>query len=424
MVRERGRRPSPFEEELRDVEAMRLSPWMPGFLAPEGTYSGEYLQDHAPVEEHETVVGHAVRAMYLYCAAAEIAKPGDPLHLALERCWKNLTNKRVYVTGGIGPSEHNEGFTRDYDLPNRTAYAETCAAVGLAFWGRRMLELTGASRYADVMERAILNGALSGVSLDGTLYFYTNPLESHGEHQRVPWFGCACCPPNIARLVGSLARYAASISDEAFWLHFPAGMETEVEVHGEPVRLSIKSDYPWSGEFSLEFESDTPEDFEVRVRVPDWCESGLQVLSGQDPAQVENGYAVFRGPWRKGDRLEAGLPMTPKWLSSDSRVLDNAGRMCLARGPLIYCLEERDLGSAPQRFVSSRFEVPSVGWKPELLQGVNVLRVVGTLDPATEGEVPYRTSKGEANEEVFADLVPYFAWNNRGPNAMQVWLRS
>ncbi|RYG65862.1 glycoside hydrolase family 127 protein, partial [bacterium] len=220
LVESRGSRPSPFEAELKDPAVVALSPWGGGLL--DGTnYSGEYNQDHAPIREHDAVVGHAVRAMYLYIAAADLADGQDDaaLETALQRAWDSLVKRRMYVTGGIGPSRHNEGFTQDYDLPNLSAYSETCAAIGLMLWGQKMLEMTGNAEFAETVERALFNGALAGISLGGDRFFYDNPLESRGGHDRTAWFGCACCPPNIARTIGNLASFVAGASEEAFYLH-------------------------------------------------------------------------------------------------------------------------------------------------------------------------------------------------------------
>src|SRR5579862_176055 len=249
FVKARGSRPSPFEAELADAESMKLSPYARRMHTKEGVYIGEYCQDHAPVHAHEEVVGHAVRAMYLYVAATQVAakQKDEALSAAIERTWTNLTGSRMYVTGGIGPSGENEGFTADFDLPNSTAYAETCAAVGLVFWGQKLLHATGNADYVNVMERALYNGALAGISLSGDRFFYANPLESRGKHERVPWFECACCPPNIARLIGSVAGYAVGQSDQAFWLNIPVALEADVKFNGVSVNVSIASDFPWSG---------------------------------------------------------------------------------------------------------------------------------------------------------------------------------
>lgn len=425
MVDERGKKPSPFEEELKDAQAIELSPYQPKLVCEGDRYSGEYLQDHAPLTEHTDVVGHAVRAMYLYVAATELLDEHPEYINALNRGWANLTEKRMYVTGGIGPSEHNEGFTVDYDLPNRSAYAETCASVALVFWARRMLEQTGDSKYADVMERALYNGCLSGVSLDTTLYFYTNPLESRGEHARVAWFTCACCPPNIARLVLSVSNSLLSVSDEpkAIWLHIPASLEAEVNIGGEAVKLAVESEFPWNGLFSVRIEPEAPTEFELRIRLPEWVGNVSIHAPEGAVADTETGYMVLRRTWKAGDKVEVGWEMPPKFVHAHPKVLDDLGRIALTRGPLVYCLEEVDFGKPPQLFAADSDSVPLAHWRPDVLGGVASLEVDGKTETAAAESELYRTLSPET-EPAKADFVPYYAWNNRGPNGMMVWLRN
>lgn len=417
LVEERGRKPSVFAQELEDAEAMTLSPWAAHLMCKAGEYSGEYAQDHAPIREHSDVVGHAVRAMYLYIAAAQLEGDDKELIAALERMWHNLTTRRMYITGGIGPSASNEGFTADYDLPNLTAYAETCAACGVVFWGQSLLEATGNSDYADTVERALYNGAISGISASGDRYFYANPLESRGSHQRVPWFDCACCPPNIARLIGSVGSYVASQSEDAFWVHIPAGFDATAIFKGVPVKIVCDSDYPWSGKFTIRIEPASPVEFELRLRIPRWADDVDTDLPGLErESEWDQGYAVFTKTWAKDDLLTVDLGMAPKWIEANPLVRDNLGRVALTRGPLVYCAEGHDLGFVPQLFT------------------VDVEAPVGEDGPTT------LTAEGFAESEDFADelygaegsveikpasarFVPYYSWCNRGPNSMQVWVR-
>ena len=321
-------------------------------LSRESVYSGEYNQDHAPIREHTQVVGHAVRAMYLYTAAADLADGRNdiPLEQALERACNNLTQRRMYVTGGIGPSASNEGFTADYDLPNLSAYAETCAAIGMIFWGRRMLEMTGQSDYPDVMERALYNGVLAGISLDGEGYFYDNPLESRGQHQRKPWFHCACCPPNLARLIGDLGEYIAGESDDAFFIHQYAGFDADTKIKGTPVQVRLESQFPWSGTLTIRIDPARPVEFVLHVRIPEWSDDvSFELTGSDDEAEYEDGYAVFRRTWTAGETLTVDLGIEPRWIEADPRVRDNLGRTgALTWGPIVYCLESHDLGFAPR----------------------------------------------------------------------------
>ena len=425
MVEVRGHSPSPFEAELRDPEATALWPHSGSLLVKDGKYSGEYAQDHAPIREHTEIVGHAVRAMYFYIAAAELAdgKQDETMETALERIWNNLTRKRMYITGGIGPSASNEGFTADYDLPNLSAYAETCASCGLVFWGQKMLELTGNSDFAEITERAIFNGVLSGISLSGDHYFYANPLESRGSHTRTPWFTCACCPPNIARLIASMGQYVVSSSEDGFYIHIPVGIEASTTIGGSNVNLKIESDYPWSGKFKVHVTPDKPARFKLSIRIPDWSEEMETDLPGaEEVAEYNNGYAVFDRIWKGGDVLFVDLGMTPKWVESDPRVRDNLGRAALTNGPLVYALEQHDLGFAPQLFTAFT-ESPIEVSKLNLLQGASVLSVDGVAEVELDSDELYVQEGEIETKEVTAKFIPYYAWNNRGPSAMQVWIR-
>jgi DUF1680 family protein len=426
MVEARGHRPSPFEAELDDPEAMKLSPHAPGMLRKNGEYSGDYAQDHAPIREHTEIVGHAVRAMYFYIAAADLAdgREDGELEVALDRIWQNLTKKRMYVTGGIGPSASNEGFTGDYDLPNLTAYAETCAAIGLIFWGHRMLEMTGNSEYADVMERALYNGAISGMNLAGDRFFYTNPLESRGTHERTPWFTCACCPPNIARLVGSLGQYALGVGDSSVYLHVPMALQADVEVDGVPVRLSVEGQYPWDGKVAVRVDPARPVRFALNVRIPGWADDVQTELPGAtEEAGYDQGYAVFEREWKKGDVLNVDFEMQAKWVEADPRVRDNLGRSALTMGPVVYCAEQHDLGYAPQLFQADPEAEVHVQFDKALLEGVNVLTVEGVHDVELFVDDLYAELGTTDSRDGTAAFIPYFAWNNRGATNMQVWTR-
>lgn len=425
MVESRGSRPSPYEAELLDPDACSLWPGTGSLLVRDGHYIGEYSQDHAPIRDHTQVVGHAVRAMYFYIAAAELADgtSDEALEAALVRCWDNLTQKRMYVTGGIGPSASNEGFTADYDLPNLSAYAETCASCGLVFWGRKMLELTGNSEYADIVERALYNGVLSGISLSGDHYFYANPLESRGTHKRTPWFFCACCPPNIARLIGSLGRYVASVSDDRFYIHIPTGFRCQTTIADSKAGIEVESDYPWSGKVIIRFKLDVPVRFKLFLRIPEWSENMEVDLPGADePADYDNGYAVYDRTWAPSDVLKVDFGMNPVWVEANPKVRENLGRVALSNGPLIYTAEECDLGFAPQLFAANTDATITVG-KTSGLPGLQTLTVEGFAEIEDDEEALYPSEGSIACREVSARFVPYYAWNNRGANSMQVWVR-
>ncbi len=422
MVESRGKRPSCFEQETKDAETVAMSPGDASLNMKKGVYSGEHIQDHLPIREHTEVVGHAVRAMYLYIAAANL-NPDQEMRASLERTWSNLTKSRMYVTGGIGSSGANEGFTTDFDLPNLTAYAETCAAVGLVFWGHSLLQMTGNSEYADTIERALYNGALAGISLDTTHFFYDNPLESRGTHKRTPWFGCACCPPNIARLIGSVGKYATSVSDNAFWIHMPIGFNAKTKLNGVDTTVSLTSNYPWSGEVTLNVDPAIPVDAEIRFRIPDWADDVETEIPGlENEAEFDQGYIVVKKRWTKGDQATFRIELRPKWVSADPRVRDNLGRVALSYGPLIYTAEQHDLGFAPQLFTADPDEEVEAR-SESMLEGVTTLTVVGAREIESFPDQLYAESEIIEWEDTSAKFIPYYAWNNRGPNNMQVWVR-
>lgn len=429
MIEKRGHHPSIFEQELNDPAVRDMSPLAANMLVTRPTtkevYVGEYAQDHAPIREHRAVVGHAIRAMYLYIAAAEMAdgREDEGLETALIRCWDSLVKRRMYLTGGIGPSGHNEGFTKDFDLPNLTAYAETCAAIGLVFWGHAMLEQTGDGDYADVVERALYNGALSGISLDGDAYFYDNPLESRGEHSRKDWFSCACCPPNIARLIASVGRYAIGVADRDVYVHMPIGMNAKIEIEGVKGEISITGNYPWSGKFKIEPKFDRKVSLALRVRIPEWAEEVSTTLDGADEeATYDGGYAVFERTWSPGEKLIVEFEMEPVWVESNPMVRDNLGRVALTRGPLVYCAEAKDVGFAPQLYSVDVDAPTEIGPHPNFpdmfaIETSGMCEEEAFVDQlfAPVGMIDYR--------DATATFLPYFAWNNRGANAMQVWVR-
>jgi len=421
MIEERGRAPHIFADELADPDVVALSPWAGNLLTKDGKYNGEYCQDHAPIRDQTDVVGHAVRAMYFAIAGAHMAADtkDETLMSALERQWDSVTKRRMYVTGGIGPSAHNEGFTTDFDLPNLTAYAETCAACGLAFWGRALLEMTGNGDYADVVERAIYNGALAGISMSGDHYFYANPLESRGSHVRTPWFQCACCPPNIARLIGSMGRYVLSVEDRSVYVHIPAGIDAETPVG----RIVVESNYPWSGEIKIRYAGDKPSRFALKVRIPAWADEVEAELPGaEEPADYDMGYAVYDRTWNPGDTLNIDFGVTPKWVEAHPRVLDNLGRVALTVGPLIYCAEEVGQGVSPQS-AAVVTEAPIEPVETEPMPGIRAHRALVLLDSSDFPDELYADLGTGESQEGTLELVPYFAWNNRGKTHMQVWLR-
>ena len=395
----------------------------------------EYHQDHRPIREQTETVGHAVRAVYLYAGAADAyAETGDEDVLrALEKLWDNMITRRMYVSGGIGSRYDEESFGRDFELPNTRAYAESCAAIGSVMWNWRMLMLDGDARYADLMEHTLYNAVLPGLSLDGQNYFYQNPLADDGEHRRRPWFGTACCPPNIARLLASVPGYFYSTSDEAVWVHLYAEGEAEIRFdEGSTIRLKQCTSYPWDG--NVEIGVDGEGDFSLMLRIPSWCETGAGVEVNGEPFEgtVSPGshVEVWRA-WRSGDRVRITLPMPVRRVESHPHVAENAGRVALMRGPLLYCVEQADNPGLDLRdLVLPAGEDFQVRFRPDLLGGVSTLEGrAGTEPPDGEWDGRlYRTVRNRPNDHrdyaTRITAVPYYVWANREPGAMRVWLRS
>lgn len=425
FVDQRGQTPNWFEVE-------RSSRGTPGHA--EGFMGGmkhmpRYNQSHAPVSDQPEAVGHSVRAMYLYSAMADLALAlhDNRLREACERLWADVTGRKMYVTGGVGSSAANEGFTSAYDLPNETAYAETCANVGLVFWAHRMLHLDCDRGYADVMERALFNAVVSGVSLDGRRFFYANPLASLGGAQRSDWFGCACCPPNVARLLASLGTYAYSTSEDELAVHLYLESQARVRVAGREVTVRQETDYPWDGRVTVRLEMSSPTAFALRVRVPAWCRRPSVRVNGAAAdlgRATERGYARIERMWRDGDVLELDLPMPVERVHAHPAVAADLGRVALQRGPVVYCFESVDHPGLPLHRV---FIPGDVDWEASfatgLLGGIVTLRGEGFLESEGAygvGEI-YR-AEAPVRRRVALMAVPYCVWDNRAPGQMQVWM--
>lgn len=374
---------------------------------PEGArkWNPIYYQDDAPVRDMCEIAGHAVRAMYLYCGMADVAAyTGDQGYIdALNRLWDDVVVRNMYITGGIGQSAHNEGFTTDYSLPNLTAYCETCASVGMVLWNWRMNQFTGDSKYADVMERSMYNGALAGISLEGDLFFYVNPLESVGKHHRKPWYGCACCPSQICRFLPSIGNYIYGLSQDAVWVNLYMGNTAEVKVNGKNVTLTQETNYPWEGAVALTVGTKSPVKIQMRMRIPEWCRSYTLAVNGTAVnAPVEKGYAVIERKWKDGDKIELVLDMPVEVVAADPRVKENEGRRALQRGPLVYCLEEADNKVDYDQLRISEDASFSTEFKPDFLRGVV------TITAQTGSQT--------------LNYIPYYSWDNREPGRMQVWV--
>ena len=381
------------------------------------------------MREQDKVVGHAVRAMYLYSGVADVAtETGDESLVApLERLWADLTGKNLYVTGGLGPSQANEGFTFDYDLPNESAYAETCAAVALVFWANRMLGRGPDNRFGDVMERALYNGALSGLSLDGTKFFYENPLASRGDHNRWTWHRCPCCPPNIARLVASVGSYAYGEAKGEAAVHLYGAGRADLDIGGgRRLRLAQATDYPWNGAVRLTVGLDAPADCALSLRIPGWAGPTILAVNGEPidlAAVTERGYAVLRRTWRDGDTVQLEIEMEAKRLYANPKVRQDAGRVALQRGPLVYCVEAVDNGTGLDGLSLPATAEIRETFMPDVLGGVVALTASAERDDADWGPDLYRETPPERRPAALT-AVPYYAWDNRDSGEMLVWLRA
>jgi DUF1680 family protein len=392
-------------------------------------YDGSIWQDNLPLLEHKEIVGHAVRAAYLFAGATDLAAHTPDASLRerllqmLLRVWDNTINRRSYITGGIGNEPKHEGFTADYELPNRTAYQETCASIALIFWAHRLGLLLGEARFYDALERALYNGALAGISLDGKRFFYVNPLESDGTHHRKAWYGCACCPPNIARLIAALGDYIYAQSDDALYVNLYVGGRVRTELGGKPLTLEVRTGYPWQENIVLRIAEGAPQRFKLLLRLPAWCATPELRVNGEPVSiQRENGYAAIERDWKAGDTVDLRLPMTPTLMEAHPRVEADRWQVAIQRGPIVYCLEASDQ-PAPLTHLAIRRDHPlhSV-WEPELLGGIVVIEGMAELLDTDEawGDALYRPLRERALKPFRA--IPYYAWDHRRPCPMRVWM--
>lgn len=423
FVNERGTKPSFFEKERKARGEKRH--WTDGL-------GMKYFQAHLPVRRQKQAVGHAVRAMYLYSGMADVAaEKGDKtLARALRTLWRNAVDRRMYVTGGVGATSHGEAFSYDYDLPNETAYAETCAAIGLVFWAHRMLRLEADGEYADVMERALYNGALSGVALDGKHFFYANPLASHpnpdkpGSKLRPGWYGCACCPPNLARLMTSLGEYIYGQSGRTLFVHLFADSEASFDVGPARVRIAQTTEYPRGERVKIAVEPDAACRFPLAVRIPGWCREPRLTLNGRSEplaGMVRKGYAVIDRAWEPDDRVELALPMPVERVYANTGVREDVGSVALQRGPVVYCLEEADNGKRLNAIELPRNARLIV--KPGRIGNMRVPFIhADAVRLTSEGAAALGTRK-PADKKAKIVAVPYHLWANRGEGEMIVWVR-
>jgi uncharacterized protein len=391
----------------------------------------DYFQAHIPVREQTEAIGHAVRAAYLYIGMTDVAaETGDAsLLAACERLWESVTQRKLYVTGGIGSSWFGEKFTNDFDLPSERAYCETCASVALAFWARRMLQHDGDGDYAEILERALYNGALAGMSLDGEKFFYQNPLASLGKHTRQEWFECSCCPSNLSRLLGALGENIASTSADSLLVSLYVGSEFDFELgNGAAGSVRLSGGMPWGGsvQLALSLGKSVESAWELRLRIPSWADNPRFRLNGAEAvASVERGYASLRRVWCDGDTVEVTFDVPVRQLVADPRVTSVSGHVALQRGPFVYCIEDAD-------FAETGGALP-VALSPEEAAGLVARRDDTLLDGLIVLEGNAHSSAGDAADAglyrratgtrpVGFRAIPYFAWDNRGVGAMRVWI--
>lgn len=395
-----------------------------------------YAQDLLPVKQQTQITGHAVRAMYMYTGAADVAaQTGDKEYLnAMQTVWEDVVYRNMYITGGIGSAGSNEGFSQDYDLPNEQAYCETCASVGMVFWNQRMNLLTGEARYIDILERSLYNGALDGLSLSGDRFFYGNPLASRGQHQRREWFGTACCPANIARLVASLGNYIYTKTENAIYVNLFVGSKASVSLKKNNVDVIMQTQYPWNGNVTLKINPSQKSTFGVYLRLPGWVQgetftNGLYNFAPKPTAPVlvkvngrevsiqqEKGYLVINREWKTGDVVEYFLPLQVNKVVAKSDLKFNTHRVALQYGPLVYCVEGADNnGKAWNILLPDHTTLQPEDYKIADEPVTALVAEVPVVTVAEDG-----LSLKTENKKIIA--IPYYTWANRGKNEMQVWL--
>ena len=398
----------------------------------------EYSQAHKPVVEQDEAVGHAVRAAYMYSGMADVAAlTGDSAYIrAIDRIWDNIVSKKYYITGGIGATSQGEAFGKNYELPNMSAYCETCASIGNVYLNYRLFLLHGESKYYDVLERTLYNGLIAGVSLDGGSFFYPNPLESMGQHQRQSWFGCACCPSNVSRFIPSLPGYVYAVKDNQVYVNLYLSNKATLKIGRKSVTLSQETRYPWNGDIALTVDKNSAGRFAMKLRIPGWVRNQVvpsdlytytdgkrlsyQVKVNGELQEAElgaDGYFTVTRQWKKGDKVELHFDMEPRVVKANARVEADRGRVAVERGPLVYCAEWPDNDFDVLSVLLNRQPSFTVTEKPDLLYGLNQIQTPAqTLKYDAEGRLSV--------QDVTLTLIPYYAWAHRGSGRMAVWLPS
>ena len=422
----RGHRPSVFEEELKDL-APEDSSFNRYVFMRSGRYDGSYAQDHLPVREQEEAVGHAVRAIYMYAAMVDAgAEAGDDgLIEAALKLWDDVYRRKMYITGGIGARPEIEGFGDPYQLPNDTAYAETCAAIASILWNHRLFNFFGEGRFMDVIERTLYNGFLSGISLDGRRFFYDNVLASNGKTHRKDWYFCACCPTNIVRFLGSMGQLVYSCGDGEVYVNLYVAGTGQTTVNGQQVVVKQQTNYPWEGAVKIEVHPERREEFTICLRIPGWCrEYGLRINgSPVDNGTTEDGYVKLRRAWQSKDLIEVDLAMPVERVYAHPNVEANVGKVAIQRGPVVYCLEEVDQSTSLERILLPKDSPLEASFERDGVLG-ELVKVRGEAVMVLDedwSENLYRTQPSKV-APVTITAIPYYAWDNRASGAMRVWI--
>ena len=401
-----------------------------GYTSRKDTYS----QAHKPVVEQDEAVGHAVRAVYMYSGMADVAAiTGDSSYIkAIDKIWDNIVSKKIYITGGIGARHAGEAFGNNYELPNLSAYCETCAAIGNVYMNYRLFLLHGDAKYFDVLERTLYNGLISGVSLDGGSFFYPNPLSSNGKYSRKPWFGCACCPSNVSRFIPSLPGYVYAVKNDQVYVNLYLSNKAELKVDKKKILLEQETGYPWNGDIRLKITQGN-QDFTMKLRIPGWVRGNVlpgdlySYADNQKPAyqvsvngqtvesDVNDGYLSIARKWKKGDVVEVHFDMIPRIVKANPKVEADHGRVAVERGPIVYCAEWPDNRFNVHSILLNQHPQFKVTDKPELLYGIRQI----TTDAQA---LSYDKAGKLVTKDVELTLIPYYAWAHRGEGDMEVWL--
>ncbi len=396
----------------------------------------DYSQAHQPVIEQDEAVGHAVRAAYMYAGMADVAAlTGDQNYIkAIDAIWDNIVTKKLYITGGIGATSNGEAFGKNYELPNMSAYCETCAAIGNVYVNYRLFLLHGHAKYYDVLERTLYNGLISGVSLEGNGFFYPNPLESMGQHQRQAWFGCACCPSNICRFIPSLPGYIYAVKDRNVYVNLFLSNKSSLSVAGKKVALSQTTDYPWNGDITVSVDQNAAGQFALKIRIPGWVRNqvvpsnlyqytdgkrlGYTIkVNGQDAAAgvTDDGYYTITRKWKKGDKVQIHFDMEPRTVRANNKVEADRGMVSIERGPLVYCAEHPD----------NNFDIMGalINQNPQFKLGKGEIAGTSVQTLVTNAQTLNFDKQGRlTTQDQTLTLIPYYAWCHRGSGKMRVWL--